>query len=197
AYPHTPPATNVRPDNLAYVIYTSGSTGKPKGAMGIHEKVFKLFASTRHWLSYDQDDVWSFFHSFSFDFSVWELWGALLHGGSVVVITAEATKAPDLFFDAIQKHHVTVLSQTPSMFKELEKIDEQRGSGYLRQLRLVIFAGELLSLQGLRGWISRYGDEQPRLINMYGATETTVHATYRRIQTHDLALSATNVVGIP
>src|SRR5262249_32945326 len=82
--PATVPGSAARPESLAYVIYTSGSTGKPKGAMVEHRNVVRLFKATERWYGFDERDVWTMFHSHAFDFSVWEIWGALLYGGRVV-----------------------------------------------------------------------------------------------------------------
>ncbi len=174
------------PDDVAYVIYTSGSTGRPKGVEVTHANVARLFEATRHWFHFRRDDVWTMFHSFAFDFSVWEIWGALLHGGRLVVVPYWASRSPDAFRDLLRDERVTVLNQTPSAFRQLIRADESRPEGDLLALRLVIFGGEALELQGLRPWFDRHGDRTPRLVNMYGITETTVHVTYRAIDRADL-----------
>ena len=84
--------------HLAYVIYTSGSTGTPKGVMVEHANVARLFAATRGWFGFDERDVWTLFHSFAFDFSVWEIWGALLHGGQLVVVPLATARSPREFY---------------------------------------------------------------------------------------------------
>ncbi len=176
-------------ENLAYVIYTSGSTGTPKGVPVTHANVVRLFASTRAWFPFDASDVWTLFHSFAFDFSVWEIWGALLHGGRLVVVPYWVARSPEAFRDLLRAERVTVLNQTPSAFRQLIRADEAAGPGEL-SLRFVIFGGEALELQALRPWFDRHGDATPRLVNMYGITETTVHVTYRPIARADLDTSA-------
>ena len=186
------------PDNLAYVIYTSGSTGKPKGCLVTHANVVRLFARTQPWFGFGPEDVWTFFHSHAFDFSVWEIWGALVHGGSVVVVPHEVTRSPDAFHSLLVRERVTVLNQTPSAFRALIQADLASGlPPSALSLRYVIFGGEALDLQMLAPWFERHGDERPRLINMYGITETTVHVTYRPLARADLDRNNGSVIGVP
>jgi amino acid adenylation domain-containing protein len=180
-------------DRGAYVIYTSGSTGRPKGVVVTHRNVTRLFDQTRRWYEFGAGDVWSLFHSYGFDFSVWEMWGALLYGGRLVVAPYGVTRNPEEFYELVAREGVTILSQTPSAFRQFARVDEEAG-GQL-QLRFVVFGGEALELESLRPWMERRGDEQPRLINMYGITETTVHTTYRRIKREDVEAGAGSVIG--
>ena len=178
----------VTPDDLAYVIYTSGSTGKPKGVPVTHANVGRLLDATDPWFRFGPDDVWTLFHSFAFDFSVWEIWGALAFGGRLVVVPYLVSRSPEAFHALLAAERVTVLNQTPSAFRQLIRADEAAGTkpGDLA-LRYVIFGGEALELQGLKPWFDRHGDRRPRLVNMYGITETTVHVTYRPVTAADLA----------
>jgi len=182
------PDPAVTPDDLAYVIYTSGSTGKPKGVPVTHANVGRLLDATDPWFRFGPDDVWTLFHSFAFDFSVWEIWGALACGGRLVVVPYLVSRSPEAFHALLVAERVTVLNQTPSAFRQLSRADEAAGTkpGDLA-LRYVIFGGEALELQGLRPWFDRHGDRRPRLVNMYGITETTVHVTYRPVTAADLA----------
>jgi amino acid adenylation domain-containing protein/non-ribosomal peptide synthase protein (TIGR01720 family) len=186
---------NVSSDNAAYVIYTSGSTGRPKGVVVSHQNVLRLFTVTRNWFDFSHHDVWTLFHSYAFDFSVWELWGALLHGGRVVVVPYFVSRTPEAFRELLHREGVTVLNQTPSAFRQLMFVDESAGEAERLNLRLVIFGGEALEPQALRPWLERYGDERPQLVNMYGITETTVHVTYRRIRMADLESGRRSVIG--
>jgi amino acid adenylation domain-containing protein len=197
AQPAGPPAARVTGANAAYVIYTSGSTGKPKGVVVEHRNVVRLLQATRPWFQFAARDVWTLFHSIAFDVSVWELWGALLHGGRLVVVPQEVTRSPEQFHDLLVAERVTVLSQTPSAFRILIQVDETTRADRGLALRYIIFAGEALSLESLRPWIDRHGDVAPQLINMYGITETTVHVTYRRIRTVDLEAGLGSVIGEP
>jgi amino acid adenylation domain-containing protein len=183
-------------ENLAYVIYTSGSTGGPKGVGVPHENVVRLFSSVESF-GFDETDVWTLFHSYAFDFSVWELWGALLHGGCLVVVPYLVSRSPGAFYELLATRRVTVLSQTPSAFRQLVRYDEGAGSRGSLALRWVIFGGEALEPASLRPWLARHGDETPRLINMYGITETTVHVTWRRVVERDILAEEGSEIGEP
>ncbi|BAY25366.1 amino acid adenylation [Calothrix sp. NIES-2100] len=190
------PENTATPDNLAYVIYTSGSTGKPKGVLVNHSNVTRLFAATEAWYKLNQDDVWTMFHSYAFDFSVWEIWGALLYGGRLVVVPYLVTRSPESFYQLLVQEKVTVLNQTPSAFRQLIQAEQSMTTTGELNLRLVIFGGEALELSSLQPWFERHGDQQPQLVNMYGITETTVHVTYRPLSKADLQSTA-SVIGRP
>ncbi|OWY83199.1 non-ribosomal peptide synthetase [Rhodococcus sp. BUPNP1] len=193
--------------NLAYVIYTSGSTGRPKGVLIPHRNVVRLMVNTESVYGFDSSDVWTMFHSYAFDFSVWELWGPLLYGGTLVVVDYFTSRSPEAFRELLIRERVTVLNQTPSAFYQLVEADRVAGDEAQLSLRYVIFGGEALEPRRLAGWFERHGDAgraqrrgigtAPRLVNMYGITETTVHVSYREIGA-DLAQGASaSVVGVP
>ncbi|MGC0364047.1 amino acid adenylation domain-containing protein [Rhodococcus sp. 27YEA15] len=161
--------------NLAYVIYTSGSTGRPKGVAVTHETVVRLFENTRTDFDFGPNDVWTMFHSFAFDFSVWELWGALLHGGRLILVDHDLARDPEKFRAVVAAEGVTVLNQTPSAFYQY--IEADRIADSTTSLRYVIFGGEALDVRRLDRWYGRHTDSVPQLVNMYGITETTVHVT--------------------
>ncbi|MBV9787113.1 MAG: amino acid adenylation domain-containing protein [Chloroflexi bacterium] len=184
--PTTNLAAAMSPDYVAYVIYTSGSTGKPKGVQVTHGNVSRLFSATEHWYDFGPRHVWTLFHSFAFDFSVWEIWGALLYGGRLVVVPYMTTRSPQDFYQLLSDEGVTVLNQTPSAFRQLMQVDETAFQPGRLSLEYVIFGGEALNLKSLRPWFARHGDQQPQLINMYGITETTVHVTYRPLSAADV-----------
>jgi len=181
--------TSFEPKNLAYVIYTSGSTGEPKGVLIQHNNVTRLFAATQSWFSFNSNDVWTLFHSYAFDFSVWELWGALLYGGCLFVVPYWISRSPQDFYQLLSQYQVTVLNQTPSAFGQLIQVEEFLQPEQPLDLRLVIFGGEALEIKTLEPWFNRHGDHSPQLINMYGITETTVHVTYRPLMKSDLNLN--------
>ncbi len=177
-------STDERSSRLAYVIFTSGSTGKPKGVLTTHQNVTRLFTASESCFDFNEKDIWTLFHSYAFDFSVWELWGALIHGGRLLVIPYWITRSSDDFYQLLVKENVTVLNQTPSAFNLLMAVDEDRQESLA--LRYVIFGGEQLKPASLRPWMLRRGDKTPQLVNMYGITETTVHVTYHRILLNEL-----------
>ncbi|MEO4013076.1 non-ribosomal peptide synthase/polyketide synthase [Pseudomonas sp. P2663] len=183
------------PDNLAYVIYTSGSTGRPKGALLSHGNVGRLLTATAAEFNFGPDDVWTLFHSYAFDFSVWELFGSLCTGGRLVIVPYYISREPQEFHRLLCDEGVTVLNQTPTAFRQLLPI--ACASERSMSLRQVIFGGETLEVASLRPWFERFGDQQPTLVNMYGITETTVHVTYRAIRLADLDGKAQSPIGLP
>lgn len=192
--PSPPVNAKVPPSAPAYVIYTSGSTGAPKGVLVSHANVLRLFSASDGLFELGREDVWTLFHSYSFDFSVWELWGALAHGGRLVVVPKWVTRAPDAFAELVEREGVTVLSQTPSAFAQFSRA--VLADPPPLSLRYVVFGGEALEHAALEPWIRAFGDERPRLINMYGITETTVHVTFRGVTAADTVL-AESLIGDP
>ncbi|MBZ4423326.1 non-ribosomal peptide synthetase, partial [Myxococcus sp. RHSTA-1-4] len=200
AWAHAPshaPRSGAQPHNLAYIIYTSGSTGRPKGAQLEHAQVVRLFRATDAWFDFGPRDVWTLFHSYAFDFSVWELWGALLYGGKLVVVPFEVSRTPAAFHALLRREGVTVLNQTPSAFRQLIHHEERTGESEGLSLRYVIFGGEALEFASLRPWYARHAENAPRLVNMYGITETTVHVTYRPLSEVDSREARGSDVGVP
>ena len=179
------------PGNPAYVIYTSGSTGRPKGVVVPHRNVIRLLESTDHWFGFGPEDVWTLFHSSAFDFSVWELWGALLYGGRLVVVPYLTSRSPEDFLRLLAEERVTVLNQTPSAFYQLMAVDKANAE---LALRYVIFGGEALELGRLADWYARRPDG-PTLVNMYGITETTVHVSYIALDEVSCATASGSVIG--
>ncbi|NBF11896.1 non-ribosomal peptide synthetase [Pseudomonas sp. Fl4BN1] len=179
--------------NLAYVIYTSGSTGLPKGVMVEHRNVARLFAATRDWFDFNWRDIWALFHSFAFDFSVWEIWGALVHGGQLLVVPQAISRSPDACYTLLCETSVSILNQIPSAFRSL--IAAQGQSSLKHSLRQVIFGGEALEPAMLKPWYARVDNVGTQLVNMYGITETTVHVTYRPLQAADALLVGSSPIG--
>ncbi|XP_055326128.1 uncharacterized protein LOC129579960, partial [Sitodiplosis mosellana] len=168
------------PNHLAYVIYTSGSTGTPKGVMVEHQQVVRLFEAAQKMFSFNKQDKWCLFHSFSFDFSIWEIWGALSNGSQLSIVPYDTTRSTDEFYDWVCASNITVLNQTPSafrMFMRAKNIDSRSNL-----LRYVIFGGEALDPSIAKDWYEKNNTSQTVLVNMYGTTETTIHATYQRLE---------------
>jgi amino acid adenylation domain-containing protein len=185
------------PAQTAYVIYTSGSTGTPKGVVVSHHNMTRLFTATEPTFHFGPGDVWTLFHSYSFDFSVWELWGALLHGGRLVLVSREVSRAPEDLLDLLVREGVTVLNQTPSAFFQLAGAarDSARGADLL--LRLVILGGESVEPARLADWYSRHPDDRPVVVNGYGVTETTVFTTFRPLDARLAVPGTGSLIGVP
>lgn len=179
------------PDNLAYIIYTSGSTGQPKGVMVEHRNVVRLLFNDGGLFDFNAGDTWTVFHSICFDFSVWEIFGALLFGGRLVIVTKEVAVSPSMLAALLEQEGVTVLNQIPSLFKQLVAALEENRFANRLAVRYVIFGGEALKPQLLKSWHQHY--PQARLVNMYGITETTVHVTYKEIGAAEIMEGLSNI----
>jgi gramicidin S synthase 2 len=193
--PLKPSFPAVDPAGAAYVIYTSGTTGKPKGVIIEHRHIVRLLFNDRNLFDFDQNDVWTLFHSYCFDFSVWEMYGALLYGGKLVLIDPLVARDTVQFLGVLETRAVTVLNQTPSAFYQLIEAAFRAGPPPLNlPLRYVIFGGEALTPLKLKAWAGTY--PQARLINMFGITETTVHVTYKEIGDKEILNNISNI-GVP
>ncbi|WP_191488524.1 non-ribosomal peptide synthetase [Pseudomonas sp. FEN] len=181
------------PRHLAYVIYTSGSTGLPKGVLVEHGNVARLFDASAELFDFDHHDTWTLFHSFAFDFSVWEIWGALSHGGKLVIVPSDVARSPDDFYALVCQQQVSVLNQTPSAFRQF--IEARARSEEEHALREVIFGGEALDFRSLRPWTASTPLSRTRLVNMYGITEITVHATYYPVSQAEIDAGAPSLIG--
>jgi amino acid adenylation domain-containing protein len=191
-----PPAVPGSGEDLAYVMYTSGSTGQPKGVRVTHHNVLRLFTATIARFGFGPHDVWTLWHSYAFDISVSEFWGALLVGGRLVVVAHDTSRDPATFRALVEREHVTVLSQTPTGFQAFIDADHSAAPGAFT-LRYILLCGEALHLQTLQPWFDRYGDTSPQIINMYGPTETTLYVTYQHITQADLNAGAGSIIGKP
>ncbi|MGV3610690.1 MAG: amino acid adenylation domain-containing protein [Fluviicola sp.] len=180
----------IQPQNLAYVIYTSGTTGLPKGTLIEHKNVVRLFFNDEAKFDFSEKDVWTLFHSYCFDFSVWEMYGALLFGGKLIVVDHQTAKDPARFLALMREEGVSVLNQTPSSFYNVIK-EEVKNTDSNLSLRYVVFGGEALAPARLKDWYLRY--PETKLVNMYGITETTVHVTYKEIGAEEIESNISNI----
>jgi amino acid adenylation domain-containing protein len=191
-----PVSTDVAPAQTAYVIHTSGSTGTPKGCVITHDNVLTLMRNTLPLFDVGPDDRWTLFHSFSFDFSVWELWGALLTGGTAVCVSDVESRSPENLLDLIRREGVTVLNQIPSVFRIVSRVYAELGAPRL-PLRYVIFGGESVDLDVVSDHLRRTPAPAPAMVNMYGITETTVHATIHVLGEAELNGPIRSPIGTP
>ncbi|WP_328556881.1 MULTISPECIES: amino acid adenylation domain-containing protein [unclassified Streptomyces] len=178
----------VAPAQAAYVIYTSGSTGRPKGVLVPHGNVLALVRACRRHYVLDEDDVWTMFHSYSFDFSVWEIWGALLSGATLVIVPHAVAASPQATLDLLARERVTVMNVVPSVFRHLVRA-ARKGEAVPRSLRYVIFGGESIDVRDVRSWRELLGRDT-RFVNTYGLTEATVFVTYRALTDRELDAEA-------
>ncbi|NKR72651.1 amino acid adenylation domain-containing protein [Rhodococcus hoagii] len=183
----------LRPAHLAYVIYTSGSTGRPKGVQVAHTSVSTLLANARKALDTADGSVWAMFHAFSFDFSVWEIWGPLASGGTLVVVDQDTARSPDTFVDLLRREHVNVLGQTPAAFLQFAEA-EKSAARPPADLRRVCVGGDDYDQRRMLPWLQRHGDDASVLVSVYGITETTVFLT-EVVMDADGAQQPGNLVG--
>ncbi|MBB0232819.1 amino acid adenylation domain-containing protein, partial [Streptomyces calidiresistens] len=196
--PRTGEPARPEPDDLAYIIYTSGSTGRPKGVEITHGNLARLLDAADRHFDFGPGDVWTLLHSPAFDFSVWEVWGALATGGRVVVPTVEEVRDPAAIHRLLREEGVTVLNQTPAAFKGLRAHLERHGASFADlALRTVVFGGDAFDTRDYRDWFAGPAGERPALVNMYGITETTVHVTFREITADDPDGPAPSPIGLP
>lgn len=178
------------PEDMIYIIYTSGSTGVPKGVMICHRNVIRLIKNDKFQFDFNENDVWTMFHSVAFDFSVWELYGALLYGSKLVLVPEETAKDPNKFLKLLRNEKVTVLNQTPTYFYNLLDRELVNTDASL-EIRYIIFGGEALKPNLIKPWKEKYSFT--KFINMYGITETTVHVTFKNLTEEDLLSSDSNI----
>jgi amino acid adenylation domain-containing protein len=174
---HTPPITRSEAKDTCYLIYTSGTTGAPKGCAVNHYNLINLFQGTQTLFQFSKEDRWILAHSYGFDFSTWEIWGALLNENYLYIPDRSDVQDTFKFHELLVSKNITVLNQTPKSFYNLMLVDDSGTA--LNNIRYVLFGGDKLYSKNVESWCKKYPKTQ--LVNMYGITETTVHVTYKPI----------------
>lgn len=176
-------------NDLAYIIYTSGSTGVPKGVMVTHNNVISLVVGNQKIFNIEKNDKWLLFHSLCFDFSVWELFGALLNYSKIIILSRMDIKDPHTVVKTIKNKGISILNQTPTAFNNISQVIMDEGTN--NNLKKIIFGGESLNYSKLKDFKLMF--PEVNLINMYGITETTVHVTFKNIGLEDIKLEVNNI----
>lgn len=178
-------------NDIAYVIYTSGSTGIPKGVKVSHDNVLSLFKNVESDYQISENDVWTLFHSYGFDFSVWEIFGALLYGGTLEIVPQAITKNPKKFVELIEEKSVTFLNLTPTAFYQICPILQKRL--HENSLRIIVLGGEKFNFKKLSTYYNYFTEKNIDIFNMYGITETTVHVTSKKVEESDIVSGISNI----
>ncbi|SJN55364.1 Dimodular nonribosomal peptide synthase [Vibrio ruber DSM 16370] len=192
ALPTAPMVNRASEEGVAYVIYTSGTTGKPKGVPITHKNLQALFTATEQFFTFNEQDIGLLYHSFAFDFSVWEIWSMLGYGGKLIIPSEETRVMPEKLAKLIAHEKITILNQTPTAFS----VNASSLCNYYSEslaLRFIVFGGERLNFQALEKWNRHFGLQSPQLVNMYGITETTVHASLHVVNQNDLENIESNI----
>lgn len=171
--PQVAPLPHLSPTVTAYTVFTSGSTGVPKGVDVGHGALVAMVAAVQERLGLGADDRSVWFHEASFDFSVWEIWGALAAGATLIVVPQEARNRPDTLHDLIEKEKATVLSQTPTALAMLLSEIDRRGGQAPQSLRMLVLCGEALPVETAR----RSVEIGLQVWNLYGVAEAAVFST--------------------
>ena len=169
--------------HLAYVIYTSGTTGKPKGVMIEHRQITSRLLNSFPLFACSVQDTWTLYHSYSFDLSIWEIFGALFYGGRLVIVSRECAQDTQAFLQLIANEYITMLCQTPAACYRLVRA-ASAATASQTSVRCLFIGGDALQPQHLASWHQQYPNT--RLINIYGPTEISIVATYKEITTEDI-----------
>jgi amino acid adenylation domain-containing protein len=177
-------ADSANDDLAAYVLFTSGSTGVPKGVAISRRSLASLLTATDAAIDRQNGETWISLHSFAFDASVWEIYGSLCYGGTLVIASAAERRDPDRIVEIMDRHAVHSLTISPTAFEGFKRAVERRPA-VLSSLRRIILCAEPLSVPSVDEWFDQWGEDHPALLNMYGITETTVHSTVERLRRSD------------
>ena len=166
-------------EDVCYLIYTSGTTGQPKGCAVTQGNLSNLFIGTASNFDFRSDDRWILAHSYGFDFSTWEIWGALLNGASLYIPERIEVRDSFKFYDLLIKENISILNQTPKAFENIILVGESKPK--LNGVRYLVFGGDKLNINKIAEWQTK--NPKVKAVNMYGITETTVHVTFKELGT--------------
>ncbi|PPA82420.1 non-ribosomal peptide synthetase [Brevibacillus laterosporus] len=185
--------SNLPPTNqaqaLAYMMYTSGSTGEPKGILTTHQNIIKTVINNGY-IEITPADCLLQLSNYAFDGSTFEIYGALLHGATLVLAPKETVLNMNELARLIKKEQVTVSFMTTALFNTLVDLDIT----CFQSVRKVLFGGELASVKHVLKALDYLGEH--RIINVYGPTESTVYATYYSVD-HSMLTKAAVPIGRP
>jgi non-ribosomal peptide synthetase component F len=197
-WPQTDPEPVTGPDNTAYVVYPTAVTAQSNGVCITHANVVRLMRAAQEHYSFDESDAWTLLHSYADEVSPFEVWGALLNGGRLVVAPLGAAGSPDELLDLLVAHRTTVLCPPPSTFRTLA---DAAAAGDPRiadlSLRAVVLRGQGLAADPLRSWLDRRGPGRTALAGRYGPSEVGGYATHQRLTRRALGPAAAGRIGRP
>ncbi len=169
-------------EDYLYYIYTSGSTGEPKGIMTKNSNVVNLFNGTKNIFDLSEKEIWAMYHTYTFDFSTWEIYGALLNGAKLIVISREESYDARKLIKVLEKERITLLNHTPANFSGLlNKIKEEKANLNVKKL---LIGGESVNPRLFSDWNKLY--PKTKMFEVYGPTESTIFSNYWEVNEKDI-----------
>ncbi|EMC24320.1 non-ribosomal peptide synthetase [Streptococcus mutans] len=185
---------SIKNNEVAYIIFTSGSTGVPKGVEVKHSSLFTLMSDCKKKLKNPFGKNWILFHSYGFDYSIFEIMAPVTSGGTLNIVPTNIRKFPDRFRNFLIENDINILTQTPSAFLSLQKVDTSLDN-FIESLEYIFIGGEDVKFADLSLWFDKYGYKHPKVFNLYGLTETTIISTAHQISQYDVDNKKRNNIG--